>query len=116
MANRKPITIYVDPGHAWAEVSLEQLNDVNLSFQHISGFSYFKGTNLYLEEDADLTLFVAAYRAKYGTDPIFYYRKPVKGQSFVRKLPRVRGSDSSPERQRQLILHFQAEFIENHAA
>jgi hypothetical protein len=115
MANRKPITVYADPSHAWAKISLEQLNDVNLSFQHISGYSYFKGTDLYLEEDADLSLFVAAYQAKYGEAPDFKERYS-KGQSSIRKLPRVRGSDSSPERQRQLILHFQAEFIENHAA
>lgn len=110
--NTKKFTVFSDPGHAWAKVSLADLNDVGLSFQQISGYSYFKGSDLYLEEDRDLGLFVSAYRAKYGQHPTFVERRQSQRDSFIRKLTRVNGIDSSFDRGTQLIRHFQKLYLE----
>jgi hypothetical protein len=107
-------TVFSDAGHAWAQVELSDLYDVGLSLQQITAYSFIQGTTLYLEEDADLTLFVAAYRAKYGTDPILVSRKPVKAQSFVRKLQRINGADSSFERQNELVKFFNGVFAKKY--
>ena len=53
----KTITIYSDPGHAWAKVS-----KADKAFQAIrdkvSNFSYETTTHVFLEEDCDLKLYI----------------------------------------------------------
>ena len=60
-----------DPGHGWLEVGIEDIKDVGLRPGLFSSCSYWQGTRYYLEEDADASLFVAAYEAKFGQKPAF---------------------------------------------
>lgn len=55
---RNVFDFYADPGHGWAKVDLKTLAKLGLSPADFSSFSYLKGDNIYLEEDADLTAFV----------------------------------------------------------
>ena len=50
-------TFYNDPGHAWLKVSRQECIDLGI-INKISGFSYQRGENLYLEEDCDAPLFL----------------------------------------------------------
>ena len=53
------LTFYTDPGHGWLEVPNDLLKMVlpNLDISH---YSYMKGHEVYLEEDADATKFLKA--------------------------------------------------------
>jgi hypothetical protein len=61
----KSITIYTDPSHGWAKVSLKELSRLNI-IDKISGYSYIhkKGLYAYLEEDCDLSTYLKALDAK----------------------------------------------------
>lgn len=61
----KSITIYTDPSHGWAKVSLKQLIRLNIA-DKISTYSYIhkNGLNAYLEEDCDLSTYLKALDAK----------------------------------------------------
>ena len=47
---------YSDPSHGWLRVPKQILSELGIE-KEISSFSYMKGKYVYLEEDADLTLF-----------------------------------------------------------
>jgi len=51
-----------DPGHGWLEVTRAELVVLGIESK-ISGFSYVKGTKVYLEEDCDMPLFLDALEA-----------------------------------------------------
>ena len=55
----KSITIYTDPSHGWAKVTLKELSRLNI-LDKISSYSYIhkNGLNAYLEEDCDLGLYL----------------------------------------------------------
>ena len=57
----KSITIYTDPSHGWAKVSLIELSRLNI-IDKISTYSYIhkKGLYAYLEEDCDLSTYIKA--------------------------------------------------------
>lgn len=57
----KSITIYTDPQHGWAKVSLKELLKLNI-LDKISTYSYIhkNGLNAYLEEDLDLSTYLKA--------------------------------------------------------
>jgi hypothetical protein len=57
----KSITIYTDPSHGWAKVSLKELSRLNI-LDKISSYSYIhkNGLNAYLEEDCDLSTYLKA--------------------------------------------------------
>lgn len=57
----KSITIYTDPQHGWAKVTLKELLKLNI-LDKISTYSYIhkNGLNAYLEEDCDLSLYLKA--------------------------------------------------------
>jgi hypothetical protein len=57
----KSITIYTDPSHGWAKVSLSELSRLNI-LDKISSYSYIhkNGLNAYLEEDCDLSTYLKA--------------------------------------------------------
>jgi hypothetical protein len=61
----KSITIYTDPSHGWAKVSLKELSRLNI-LDKISSYSYIhkNGLNAYLEEDCDLSTYLKALDAK----------------------------------------------------
>lgn len=49
-------TKFNDPGHGWLRVPLDELDTLGIR-NKISSYSYTKGTNAYLEEDCDYSLF-----------------------------------------------------------
>lgn len=57
-----------DPGHGWLQVPSTLIKLLGLTSK-ISGYSYVKGDDVFLEEDCDLGLFVAAYHDVYSKDP-----------------------------------------------
>ncbi len=63
----KSITIYTDPSHGWAKVSLLELNNLDI-MDKISTYSYMRSnkgkTYAYLEEDCDLGLYLKTLDAK----------------------------------------------------
>lgn len=64
--------IYADPGHSWARVPRTLLRTLNVD-EDISPFSYERGEFVYLEEDADLTKFINAYRSSGKTVNFKYF-------------------------------------------
>lgn len=48
------VTVYSDPGHAWAKVKRIVLHNLGIA-NDISSYSYQRGEYVYLEEDCDLT-------------------------------------------------------------
>lgn len=61
MEHTKTIVMHADPGHAWAEITKQELVDLRLH-EMVSPYSYEKDDKVYLEEDCDLGLLVAAYK------------------------------------------------------
>jgi len=49
------IIVYSDPSHAWGKVKRKVLDNLGLA-QQVSSYSYQYKDNVYLEEDADLSL------------------------------------------------------------
>ena len=49
--------LFSDPGHAWLEVSFDELVKLGIN-KKITAWSYHKGNNVYLEEDCDAPLFL----------------------------------------------------------
>jgi len=49
--------LFSDPGHAWLEVSFDELVSLGIN-KKITAWSYYKGNNVYLEEDCDAPLFL----------------------------------------------------------
>ena len=49
------IIVYNDPGHAWGKVKRKVLDNLGIA-QQVSSHSYQYKDNVYLEEDADLSL------------------------------------------------------------
>lgn len=49
------IIVYNDPSHAWGKVKRKVLDNLGLA-QQVSSYSYQYKDNVYLEEDADLSL------------------------------------------------------------
>ena len=56
----KTFKFYADAGHGWLAVKRPLLADMGL-LDKISSYSYQRGGTVYLEEDADASLFVEAY-------------------------------------------------------
>lgn len=57
----KTITVYNDPGHAWAAVKIAELHALGIA-DKISPYSYQRGKTAYLEEDCDLSAYLAALK------------------------------------------------------
>ena len=57
--------LFSDPGHAWLEVSLDELEELGIAGR-ITAWSYRKGTKIYLEEDCDAPLFLQTKKAMTG--------------------------------------------------
>jgi hypothetical protein len=49
------IVVYNDPSHAWGKVKRKVLDNLGIA-QQVSSYSYQYKDNVYLEEDADLSL------------------------------------------------------------
>lgn len=59
------LTFYEDSGHGWLEVPIALCRELGLQGK-ITGYSYCRGHNLYLEEDCDASTFIDAMVAKTG--------------------------------------------------
>ena len=55
----KSIKFYSDPGHGWAETTIQEIKDLGIECD-ISSFSYRRGNKVYLEEDCDLSRYMKA--------------------------------------------------------
>ncbi len=66
----RAITIYHDPGHAWAKVPRKTLHELGIA-DKITPFSYQRGEHVYLEEDCDLATFLYEWRVQRGGVPPF---------------------------------------------
>ena len=75
-----------DPGHAWLRVPRTELVKAGCA-KDISGYSYQKGRNVYLEEDRDAQIFVDA-RTKQGLTTKF------AGYTNKSRQSRIRGYES----------------------
>lgn len=95
-----------DPGHGWLEVTTDDLADVGIPLSWISPCSYMRGDTLFLEEDCDATLFVAAYKAKHGVKPEFKEHH-TSNDSPIRFLPRTSGTHYSYELWRMRLARFE---------
>ena len=76
---------FSDPGHGWAKVTRQELKDLGVA-DKISSCSYALGEHVYLEEDCDLSLFVAAKTAR-GETPVFVDHSS-NSMSRIRSYPR----------------------------
>ena len=87
MKKWKQFTFHEDGAHGWLEVSYKDVTDLNIQ-NEISEFSYINRTTekIYLEEDCDYTLFINAFKHKYGYKPIEVNGKWYE-ESPIRKLP-----------------------------
>ena len=68
---KKQFTFHEDAAHGWLEVSYQDVTDVDIH-NEISEFSYINRflEKIYLEEDCDYTLFMNAFKNKYGYKPL----------------------------------------------
>ena len=84
-------TFYEDSGHGWLEVPIALCRELGLQGK-ISGYSYCKGDNLYLEEDSDASVFVSAWEKKTGKEWAVkrsdgYYDRPNEKKVYHEKSP-----------------------------
>ncbi len=71
-----------DPGHAWVSIPLKDIVELGIQDQ-ISSSSYMKGGRAYLEEDADLSLFMEAAK-KAGWDVTLKSKPQAERASRIR--------------------------------
>jgi hypothetical protein len=67
---RTKFDFYSDPAHGWVKVTKKELDELGIAGQ-ISGYSYVHGDDVFLEEDADGTIFFEKYQEKFGKKPEF---------------------------------------------
>lgn len=82
---QKTFIVYNDPSHGWAKVPISLLSDMGL-INKITTCSYQRGKFAYLEEDADLTLFMKEFRNQFKIEPKFkdmYSDKQSKIRSYA---------------------------------
>ena len=76
-------TYMSDPGHGWVSVGKAELDVLGISHQ-ISRYSYMKGERAYLEEDADMSLWIAARRKNGFPVPNIVNGKSYDGRHPIR--------------------------------
>jgi hypothetical protein len=77
-------TYYTDPGHGWVEVPRALLHELSIA-DKITGYSYQRGEDVFLEEDCDLSTFARAM-AKAGRSCDLTQVNEPRGDSWVRLL------------------------------
>jgi hypothetical protein len=82
------LNFFTDPGHGWLEVGVHELRDVGLNPYDFSPCSYRQRNRFFLEEDCDAPKFLAAYKAKYGGEPVFN-EVHTDSDSFIRDCARI---------------------------
>ena len=84
----KTFTFFIDPGHVWLKVPAIDIKALKIE-KKISTCSYMSssGQSVYLEEDCDANVFVEAYKAKYGQEPLIKYHYSATRPSTIRNMP-----------------------------
>lgn len=85
-----------DPGHAWLQVDLLDIESTTVTFFEFSPYSFFQGTTVWLEEDVDAGLFLLAYETAHGRNS--FRIEHVHVPDFNRNLPRMPGNRYDFER------------------
>lgn len=84
--------LHIDPGHAWLEVSPEDLAKVGLAAKDFTRCSYVGCGAFFLEEDCDAPKFLTAWAAEHGSEPRVSELSTGNADSFVRRLaPNMQG-------------------------
>jgi hypothetical protein len=99
----RTLTLHNDPSHGWLEVKRSDLIALKIEDQ-ISGFSYEKGSKVYLEEDNDMTRYMEAAAAA-GWHVDINESVSTNSDSFIRLLNAYQSTAAA----RQFI----AEFYDN---
>ena len=78
-----------DSGHGWLAVKRKELVELGI-LEKVSHYSYQRGATVYLEEDADCTLFCLTYEKKFGHLPKqdsgkWCERSPIRSYESFRK-------------------------------
>lgn len=60
MDNKATFRYIQDPGHGWLEVPRQLLAELGIEYD-ITRYSYVEGAKAYLEEDCDMSLFMAEF-------------------------------------------------------
>lgn len=63
MAKVISIKVFADPGHAWARFPKTRLAKLGIA-DKISTYSYQNGSNVFLEEDCDLSVLITTLKEK----------------------------------------------------
>jgi hypothetical protein len=81
-------TWHCDAGHAWLEVSIDEIRALNIT-DLISEYSYVNGETVYLEEDCDAGIFLECLKAKLPRhEAVTYIAKHTTGDSPIRRYRR----------------------------
>jgi hypothetical protein len=86
---RDKFDFYSDPAHGWVKVTKKELDELGIADQ-ITDSSYVHGDNVFLEEDADGTLFQRAYEQRFGKKPE-YEEHITDRESKIRSYPSYSG-------------------------
>jgi hypothetical protein len=88
VANKLVFNFHSDASHGWLAVKLTLVRELGLADQ-ISEYSYMQGKTAYLEEDADATRFINAFKARFGFEPKIKDLDP-KDRSPIRSFKRFK--------------------------
>lgn len=105
--NAEPFHFYADPGHGWLAVTRDDLEAANLSADYFSQCSYINGEVIYLEEDCDASLFLAAYEAFNGRKPKIVEHVE-NGNSRIRSYRNLPGSKYSFDLWRNMMAQYRS--------
>ena len=78
-------TYYTDPGHGWVEVPRALLHELGIA-DKITGYSYQRGEDVFLEEDCDLSTFYRAMEKAGRPFELVEVYEPGHRESWVRLL------------------------------
>jgi hypothetical protein len=96
---QKKFNSYSDPAHGWAKVPRSVIEELEIA-DKVSHFSYQRGDDVFLEEDADLTLFIRTFVGRFGFEPTFDHNSS-------NKMSKIRGYESyeylTPEKKEKVI-------------
>jgi hypothetical protein len=62
---RTKFNFYEDPGHGWLKVKKSELKELKIE-DKITGYSYMRKEDVFLEEDQDASTFIKAWELKTG--------------------------------------------------
>jgi len=83
---RETFLFFSDPAHGWLKVSKKELAELGIA-DKITGYSYMRGDNVFLEEDGDASLFQDKYEQKFN-------KKPKYDEQISNKLSKIRSYSS----------------------